>query len=92
VIKVIRGNGAYLAGIRAGDIIYGVNGTEVRDHKLAIDCIERRCRMGDCEIDVQRGSRGHSESLRLTGLPSPLRGISTLRRHSVEQATAIDVA
>jgi len=53
VVKVIRNNGAFQAGIRAGDVILRVNGTQVRDHTTAVEFIEQRCRVGDCMLDVQ---------------------------------------
>jgi hypothetical protein len=53
VIKVMSGNGGYLAGIRVGDIIHAVNGAEVHDHATAVDFIERRCRAGDCMVEVR---------------------------------------
>jgi hypothetical protein len=50
VIKVMHGNGGHNAGIRVGDIIYTVNGAEVRDHATAVNFIEQRCRVGDCVV------------------------------------------
>jgi hypothetical protein len=56
VTRVVRGNGGHLAGIRVGDVIIAVNATAVRDHAQAIEFIERRCRVGDCEV-VLKGKR-----------------------------------
>ena len=56
VTRVVRGNGGHLAGIRVGDVIIAVNTTTVRDHAQAIEFIERRCRVGDCEV-VLKGKR-----------------------------------
>lgn len=42
VVKVVKGNGAHRAGIRAGDVILFVNGTEVRNHDVAM-CATRPC-------------------------------------------------
>lgn len=42
VTKVVRGDGAYRAGIRAGDVILSVNGTQVHDHAIAVECIGER--------------------------------------------------
>ena len=53
VVKVMRGNGAAVAGIKVGDIIVRVNGTEVRDHNTAVEFIEKRCRVGDCCVEVR---------------------------------------
>ena len=53
VTRVVRHNGAYAAGIRAGDTILAVNGTTVRDHQQCIEFIEKRCRVGDCELEVK---------------------------------------
>ena len=39
VTKVVRGNGAHRAGIRVGEVIEAVNGTEVHDHSIAVECI-----------------------------------------------------
>lgn len=50
VVRVIKYNGAYRAGIRAGDVILQVNGAEVHDHNMAVAFIEARCRVGDCEV------------------------------------------
>jgi hypothetical protein len=36
VVKVVKGNGAHRAGIRAGDVLLYVNGTEVRNHDIAM--------------------------------------------------------
>ena len=55
VVKVVKGNGAHRAGIRAGDVIVMVNGTEVRDHTTAIEWIEQRGRTGDCNITYRKG-------------------------------------
>lgn len=67
VVKVIRGNGGDLAGIRVGDIIKAVNGTEVRDHRFAVDFIERRCRVGDCEVELKSPTTWKSELRRHGG-------------------------
>jgi len=61
VVKVIKGNGGDLAGIRVGDIIKAVNGTEVRDHRFAVDFIERRCRVGDCEVELKSPTNWKNE-------------------------------
>ena len=42
VVKVVKGNGAHRAGMRAGDVILFVNGTEVRNHDVAM-CATRPC-------------------------------------------------
>jgi hypothetical protein len=33
-----------------------VNGTEVRDHRQCVEFIERRCRVGDCEVGIRSRS------------------------------------
>lgn len=50
VVRVVKGNGAHRAGIRAQDVLFKVNGADVHDHSVAVEFIERRCRVGDCEI------------------------------------------
>jgi len=74
VTKVVRGDGAYRAGIRAGDVILSVNGTQVHDHAIAVECIERRCRIGDCQVEVKTPS--HINEMRSTfrSLTTTLRG------------------
>jgi hypothetical protein len=54
VVKVRRGNGGDRAGIKVGDRILRVNGTDVNDHAVCVQFIERRCRVGDCEVEVCR--------------------------------------
>ena len=88
VVRVVRGNGGDRAGIKVGDLLLAVNGTEVRDHAIAIECIERRCRVGDCEVDVKPSSRGFLSPILspidvipiniATGLPSALRTLTSL--------------
>lgn len=84
ITKVIRGNGGYLGGLRTGDIIVAVNGTEVRDHKHCVEFIEKRCRVGDCELEIKpRGTAvlGHNATVLLRGLAaSPLHALSRGRR------------
>ena len=53
VTKVVRGNGGDAAGIKVGDLITAVNGTAVRDHQVCVEFIERRCRAGDCEVELR---------------------------------------
>ena len=76
VTKVVKGNGGHVAGVRVGDVIIAVNSTAVRDHQTAVEFIERRCRVGDCEL-VLKGRRP-STAVRLferafVPRPSPLR-------------------
>lgn len=97
VTRVVRGNGGHLAGIRVGDVIIAVNATAVRDHQTAVEFIERRCRVGDCEV-VLKGKRP-SVGKRLVQLarevsvgvapfaPSPLRRVQ-VRDHSPPLETA----
>ena len=49
----MRGNGGHVVGLRTGDVILSVNGTEVRDHKQCVEFIEKRCRVGDCEVEIK---------------------------------------
>ena len=58
VTRVVKGNGFDVAGIHVGDIIFEVNGTTVRDHSQCVEFIERRCRVGDCEITYKPTSAG----------------------------------
>ena len=88
VTKVIRGNGGDAAGIRAGDVILAVNGTHVRDHRQCVEFIERRCRVGDCEVMVKPRTSGGTELLRrgssalLRGLTSPFERAVAVRQFS----------
>lgn len=78
VTRVVRGNGGDVAGIRVGDVILAVNGTEVREHRQCVEFIERRCRVGDCEVELKPRNaavellRRGSDAL-LRGLASPFR-------------------
>ena len=52
--------GASLAGIRVGDVVIRVNDVVCDDHLSAVSCIDRRCSIGDCTLDLLFFS-GHLE-------------------------------
>ena len=77
VTKVVKGNGGHAAGVKVGDVIIAVNSTAVRDHQTAVEFIEQRCRVGDCEL-VLKGRRPSTaarlvQAGRWLPRPSPLR-------------------
>ena len=73
VVKVIKGNGAHQAGLRAGDLIVMVNGTECRDHETAVTWIDARGRVGDCSITFR---------------PDPMRKHATMHATNLMRAVA----
>lgn len=78
VTRVVRGNGGDVAGIRAGDVILAVNGTVVRDHRQCVEFIEKRCRVGDCEVSLKPRSAATEAVDHLRGtLYHGLRGLAS---------------
>lgn len=93
VTKVVRGNGGDTAGIKVGDVIVAVNGTEVRDHQQCVEFIERRCRVGDCEVDLKpRSAASELKERLLKTLTTPFERIAPRHtpRRPVLHTIAVD--
>lgn len=52
IVKLTKGQGAYRARLRVGDVITSINDVRVRDPDSAIKAIERRGRSGGSRLDV----------------------------------------
>ena len=76
--KVVRGNGGDIAGVRVGDVILAVNGTSVREHQQCVEFIEKRCRVGDCQLTLK--ARSHASELLRRGSSALLHGLASAVR------------